>query len=259
MTQIAKPAAILSIAGSDSGGGAGIQRDVATARAIGCLPTTVITAITAQNLSEVRDIQRVDLKLIESQFRAVVEGFDIRAVKIGMAGHSSAVVRIAELLREYELPNIVVDPVLVATSGGVLGDIETAEAIKEYLIPLATTIAPNQDEAEVLCGLSKGEIGCGVEGDSVWSAFRDMGAQSLLLKGGHAENWQGAEIIIDTLYTENSTTEIRGRRLNLPQHATHGTGCTLSTALACYLAVGNNIEESARCAVAFVHQQLLKG
>ncbi len=247
---------ILTIAGSDSGGGAGIQIDIKTALAIGCDSSTVITALTAQNSVAVRAVSQVSLDMVEGQFRAVMDDFQIDAVKIGMVGDAQTARLIARLLDEYRPKNVVIDPVLAATSGGKLGAEGTVGAMLEYLVPRATLLTPNQDEAEVLCGLNKGEIHSAERADYVWDYLSGRGLNALLLKGGHAADWQGRETIIDKLYYDGGGVDITAKRIDIPEKFTHGTGCTLSSAIASYLALGYDLEEASHRGVAFVQQKL---
>ncbi len=248
---------ILSIAGSDSGGGAGIQIDCKTAERIGCFSTTVITALTAQNLEAVREVMPVPAKFIEAQFRAVVEGFRVDAVKIGMVGSAENVALIAKLIKEYSLKNIVIDPVLVATSGGNLGGKGVVDAILEHFLPIATLLTPNQDEAEILCGMAKGSISSLATSQNVWAHLRDTyGLNALLLKGGHATSWQGSGVITDRLFQGDDFEDITAQRLDVIERLTHGTGCTLSSAVASYLALGNTLSESCHKGVQYVQDRL---
>ncbi len=247
---------ILSIAGSDSGGGAGVQIDIKTALSIGCDSSTVITALTAQNSVAVRAVSQVSIEMIEAQFRAVLDDFQIDAVKIGMVGDAPTVRLIANLLDEYKPSNVVIDPVLAATSGGKLGSEGTTEAILEYFVPRATLLTPNQDEAEILCSMDKGAI-CGDESaEYVWDSLKSLGLKALLLKGGHAATWQKQGVIVDRLYNDSGIMDIIGQRIDLPLKSTHGTGCTLSSAIASYLALGFNLEEASNRGVSFVQQKL---
>lgn len=247
---------ILTIAGSDSGGGAGVQIDSKTAERIGCFSTTVITALTAQNRREVRLVEQVSLRMIEAQFRAVVEDFSVGAVKLGMMGDADTVRLVARLIREYELKNIVIDPVLIATSGGVLGSEGTTEAILEEFLPLASVLTPNEDEAEVLCGLERGAIASAEDGLKVWKMLREKGLSALLLKGGHGGEWQERGVICDTLFEGDCRYDFRGERLDIAEVLTHGTGCTLSSAVACYLALGSSLEEACKLGTEYVQSRL---
>ena len=229
---------ILSIAGSDSGGGAGIQIDIKTSLSIGCDASTVITAVTAQNYSEVRMVEQLSLSVIESQFRAVMDEIEIDAIKIGMLGNADTAKLIAQLLDEYKPRFVVADPVLIATSGGILGTKGTTEAIIEYIVPRCTLLTPNIDEAEALCSLQKGEIDSKEKCDVVWQEFKAMGLKSLLLKGGHAAEWQENGVICDTLYTQNEVVEFNDPRIDTKECLPHGSSVTLSTAINWFLVLG---------------------
>lgn len=244
-------ARILTIAGSDSGGGAGVQIDMKTALAIGCDSSCVITALTAQNTREVRSVRAVDLPMIEDQFRAVFDDIAIDAVKIGMLGSAAVAALVGRLLVEYHPLFVVADPVLVATSGAVLGDQRTGEAIVEHILPLCTLLTPNIDEAIALSGI---DINGERDGERVWRFFQSKGLSALLLKGGHAERWQGRQIV-DTLYTENGVRQYIGPRIATSQ--THGTGCTLSSAIASHLSLGVNLVDAVGLGVDFVRNKLI--
>lgn len=252
----AKDKTMLTIAGSDSGGGAGIQIDIKTAENIGCFSTTVITALTAQNRKEVRSVQQVSLEFIEEQFRTVLDDFTIDAVKIGMVGNAQTVELVARLIKEYNLKNVVIDPVLAATSGGVLGKEGTAEAILTHFVPIATVLTPNQDEAEILCGMEVGTIESDEDTVRVWETLRGKGLNALLLKGGHAAKWQGEGVITDRLFFGDEMYDISAERLDIAEVLTHGTGCTLSSAIASYLALGGDLKESCARGVRYVQESL---
>ncbi len=250
---------VLAIAGSDSSGGAGVQIDTKTAYSLGAEVATVITALTAQNPEQLRSVELVSEQMIEAQFRAVADWCEVSAVKIGMVATPECVKLIARLIREYKLRNVVVDPVLAATSGGELARSGVAAAIIEHLVPLATVLTPNQDEAEVLCGLSKAEIASAESAQACWQSFEAIGLQALLLKGGHAGAWQAKGEIVDMLYERGSSSvqEFRAPRLRVPEINTHGTGCTLSTAVASHLALGYSLPQATGRAIDYV-QSLLR-
>lgn len=241
---------VLTIAGSDSGGGAGIQADIKTVSAIGCYASSAITAITAQNTRGVRAVEPLSAALVEQQVRAVLDDIGADAVKIGMLATVEIVRRVADLLREYRPSFVVLDPVLVATSGDVLTGGSAAEAIATELMPLATVVTPNIPEAERLTGLS---VASEADYETVWEAFRRRGAQALLLKGGHLEGNK----LIDRLFTETRPQDYTHPRIET-RH-THGTGCTLSSALAAYLALGHPLHRAAELAVEFVHGAIAAG
>lgn len=237
---------VLTIAGSDSGGGAGIQADIKTVSALGCYASSAITAITAQNTRGVRAVEPLSAVLVEQQVRVVLDDIGADAVKIGMLATVEIVRRVADLMREYRPPFIVLDPVLVATSGDVLTGGSAAEAIAAELMPLATVVTPNIPEAERLTGLS---VASEADSGAVWEAFRRRGAQALLFKGGHLEGNR----LVDRLFTAIESRPQDYTHPRIETRNTHGTGCTLSSALAAYLAIGHPLHRAAELAVEFVH------
>ncbi|HIX29614.1 MAG TPA: bifunctional hydroxymethylpyrimidine kinase/phosphomethylpyrimidine kinase [Candidatus Blautia stercoravium] len=233
---------VLSIAGSDSSGGAGIQADIKTIAAHGLYAMTAITALTAQNTTGVYGIQSVPPEFVAKQLDCVFQDICPDAVKIGMVSDSQIIHAIAEKLRGYEAKNIVVDPVMSATSGGTLMQKEAEKAIKAELFPLADVVTPNLLEAEILTGMNiKTEenmekaaqiIGNGIKG-------------AVLLKGGHLNDRAD-----DLLYIDGKFIWYSGEKVENPN--THGTGCTLSSAIACNLAAGFDVPESVRRAKAYI-------
>ncbi|GAK52233.1 phosphomethylpyrimidine kinase [Candidatus Moduliflexus flocculans] len=229
----------LTIAGSDSGGGAGIQADLKTFSALGCYGMSVITAITAQNTYAVTGIHPVPLDIIAKQIDAVLEDIGADAVKIGML-HSAETIRlVAQRLRQHQINTIVVDPVMVAKSGDKLLQDEAIEALITELLPLATVITPNLPEAATLLNASILEFEqadhAGLE--IICRQLARFGSHAVLLKGGHLRSAKSG----DTLYLpeENRLFFFDGERIETPN--THGTGCTLSSAIAAYLAKGEEI------------------
>ncbi|MFI3298579.1 MAG: bifunctional hydroxymethylpyrimidine kinase/phosphomethylpyrimidine kinase [Rikenellaceae bacterium] len=243
---------LLTVAGSDSSGGAGIQVDTKSALRLGCESATVITALTAQNPSEVRLVELVSTDMIEAQFRAVADFMNIGAVKIGMVGDAERVRLVARLIKEYNLKNVVVDPVLAATSGGKLAREGVVEAIKEHLFPIATLLTPNQDEAEELCGMKRGGINSESEAHRAWEILSLQGVSALLLKGGHAAKWQERGVIVDRLYSSAGVREYCAKRLDIEELQTHGTGCMVSSATAALLAQGVDLSEAVARAIVYV-------
>lgn len=233
---------VLSIAGSDCSGGAGIQADVKTITAHGMYAMTAITALTAQNTTGVYGITEVSPEFVGQQLDCIFRDIRPDAVKIGMVSNSRIISVIAEKLKEYEAKQIVVDPVMAATSGGTLMQQEARSALKEELLPLAAVITPNLGEAEALSGLR-----VETQEDMVLAGKR-IGAYlkgGVLLKGGHLP-----ETADDLLYLEGNAFWFRGERIQNPN--THGTGCTLSSAIACNLAAGRGLKESVSRAKAYV-------
>lgn len=232
---------ILTIAGSDSSGGAGIQADLKTFAALECYGASVITSITAQNTMGVSAVHDVPLDIIQAQLQAVFEDVRIDAVKIGMVGSAGIATLIVKALQHFKPAHVVLDPVMIAQSGAVLADDETILAIRDKLCPMATVITPNIPEAEVLLGREFG-------GDMEDFARNLMGleARSVFLKGGHLIGQDATDIYIDG----NSMVTLSEPRIDTDN--THGTGCTLSSAMASYLAKGLPPAEAAHAAKKYV-------
>ncbi|MGI6291122.1 MAG: bifunctional hydroxymethylpyrimidine kinase/phosphomethylpyrimidine kinase [Bacteroidales bacterium] len=243
---------VVSIAGSDSGGGAGIQADLKTISALGAYAATIITAITAQNTLGVRAIQSVSGDVFRQQLSAVMEDFEIAAVKIGML-HSVEIVEIlVEALQKYKPNYVVIDPVMVATSGDSLIEDATIESMKTKLFPLATIITPNLKEASILLQRPIKNVKQMKEAANKLLMY---GNQSVLIKGGHLEQ----DDIIDVLKlkTENQIYTFEAKWI--ASKNLHGTGCTLSSAIATYLALGNTVIEAVNLAKQYVYQAILHG
>lgn len=224
----------LSIAGSDSCGGAGIQADIKTMTMNGVYGMSAITALTAQNTTGVRGILEVTPEFLRQQIDAVFEDIPPDAVKIGMAASAELISVIAERLRYYKAKNIVVDPVMVATSGSKLIKTDAVHTLTNELLPIATLVTPNIPEAEILSGLSIRN-----EHDMLLAAKRisEASGPAVLLKGGHSVSDAN-----DLLYANGEHLWFKGKRIDNPN--THGTGCTLSSAIAANLAKGFSLEES---------------
>lgn len=221
---------VLSIAGSDSGGGAGIQADLKTFQAFGTFGTTAITAITAQNTLGVTAIHPIPVEDVAAQIAAVAEDLRPAACKSGMLATAELVEGVAKCIRTYSLQNYVLDPVMVATSGARLLERDAEREIQRTLLPLSALVTPNLDEAAILTGM---EVRNPAEMRIAAEKLIEMGAGAALLKGGHL---QGDEIV-DILFDGGEWREWRRAK----QHTTdtHGTGCTLSAAIAAGLALGN--------------------
>ena len=232
----------LTIAGSDSSGGAGIQADLKTMTANGVYGMSAITALTAQNTTGVTDIMEVTPKFLEEQLDCIFTDIYPDAVKIGMVSSGELITVIAAKLREYGAKNIVADPVMVATSGAKLISDDAIETLKRELLPLATVITPNLPEAEVLAGR---KIKSAEEMEEAAKQIFDAYGCAVLLKGGHSLNDAN-----DYLYTTEGGFWFKGRRINNPN--THGTGCTLSSAIASNLAKGRDLPESVRLAKNYI-------
>jgi len=225
--------AVLSIAGSDSGGGAGIQADLKAFARCGVHGMTAITAITAQNTVGVEAIETVSPEMIVAQVGAVAEDIGVAAVKIGMLGTAETVEAVVEALRFVGEAPVVIDPVMVAESGAVLLDEEARSALIERLLPLATVVTPNIPEARVLSG------GGGQDSqEDLAREVRALGPHAVVVTGGHSER------VIDLFFDGRESAEIPGERH--ADGAAHGSGCTHSSALAAYLALGETPLEAAR-------------
>lgn len=242
---------VLSIAGSDSGGGAGIQADLKTFAALGCYGMTAITALTAQNTQGVRAIHGVPPDMLRQQIDAVVEDIGLHAVKIGMLHAPEIVHTVAEAIDRHGLVNVVLDPVMVATSGAVLIENPAIAALVRELFPRADLVTPNLDEAALLVGRPLND-----ERDMEAAAHEmlAMGARAVLLKGGHLRG----EVVSDLLLVPGGALHwMRAPRIHSPN--THGTGCTLSSAIAAHLALGASLPEAVQAARAFVRAALEAG
>ena len=243
---------VLTIAGSDSGGGAGIQADLKTFAALECYGTSAITALTAQNTLGVRAIHPVPPEFAAAQIAAVFEDIGADAVKIGML-HSARLIRaVAEALRRYEARNIVLDPVMVAQSGDRLLESDAVGAIREHLMPLAEVVTPNIPEAEVLTGR---RISGSAEMQAAAQELAGCGSRAVLLKGGHLEAADSSDLL--WLCREDRWVTLPAGRI--PSRNTHGTGCTLSSAIAAYLARGADLETAVRRAKAYITAALQAG
>jgi hydroxymethylpyrimidine/phosphomethylpyrimidine kinase len=232
----------LTIAGSDSGAGAGIQADLKTFAALGVYGTSAITAITAQNTLGVTQVLALSPHLVEAQIDAVVDDIGAHAVKTGMLANASIIRAVARAVRRHWLKNLVVDPVMVATSGDLLIKKNAVAALRADLLPLAVLVTPNIPEAEELTGMK-------IDGDkSVESAARkivEMGAQTVVIKGGHLKG-----PAIDFYFDGKKFIGLRASRIRTKN--THGTGCTFSAAVAAYLARGEKLESAVRAAKKYI-------
>lgn len=233
---------VLTIAGSDSSGGAGIQADIKTITAHGLYAMSAITALTAQNTTGVYGIMEVTPEFLANQLDCIFKDIYPDAVKIGMVSSAALIEVIADKLKVYKARHIVVDPVMVSTSGSRLLAEDASETLIRNLVPLAQVITPNIPEAEVLCGTDIKSVG-DMESAAVKIAEFTKGA--VLIKGGH--NLNDAN---DLLYEAGTLEWLNGDRIDNPN--THGTGCTLSSAIACGLAKGSTLPESVRAAKSYI-------
>jgi hydroxymethylpyrimidine/phosphomethylpyrimidine kinase len=240
-----KPPVVLTIAGFDPGSGAGITADIKTIAAHGCYGVACITALTVQSTGGVRRVETVDAGLVAETLAELASDVEIAAVHIGMLGSGKVVRAIADFLAQQKLPNIVLDPILKSSSGADLLDAAGARLLTEKLIPLATVVTPNVDEASALTGLPV------TDPEQMRAAARklhEMGALAVVVTGGHLEK------AIDLL----SFTSSRGiqqelfKSARLKSNSTHGTGCAFATAVTCHLALGRGLPEAVLLAKAYV-------
>ncbi len=238
----------LTIAGSDSGGGAGIQTDLHTFAAHGIHGTSAITAVTAQNSTGVRAWAVVEPSLVEAQIDAVASDMPIAAAKTGMLGTAQVVQAVVRALRRHRVAPLVVDPVMVARSGDRLVDASAQRAYVELLFPLATLLTPNLLEAEALLGRPVRDLEAMREAAR---ALQAMGPVAVLVKGGGMPSSGDA---IDVLFDGRETHDVSALRIDTPH--THGTGCTLSAAIAARLAMGDPVAEAVRNAKAYLTEGL---
>jgi hydroxymethylpyrimidine/phosphomethylpyrimidine kinase len=235
---------VLSIAGSDSGGGAGIQADLKTFSALGCYGMTAITAITAQNTQGVRAIHTIAPEMLRAQIDAVLEDIGADAIKIGMLHDPEVVRAVVKAIARHRLQQVVLDPVMVATSGDRLMAEETISVLVQELFPLTTVITPNLDEAALLLGRA-------IDGadalDEAAAALLALGAPAVLLKGGHLPG----DTVIDVLALANGY-RLRLQSPRIATHNGHGTGCTLSSAIAAHLALGLPLPQAVDQARAYI-------
>jgi hydroxymethylpyrimidine/phosphomethylpyrimidine kinase len=244
---------VLTIAGSDSGGGAGIQADLKTFSAIGCYGMSVITALTAQNTRGVTGIHAVPPSFAEEQLEAVFTDIGADAIKIGMLYSAELIEVVAQQLNKYGQDKIVLDPVMVAQSGDKLLQDDAIEAIKEHLMPLAEVVTPNLPEATVLLGRELQGL------EEMQKAARDLarhGSKSILIKGGHLDDDDSSTDLF-YLTREDRFVMLEGDRIETRNN--HGTGCTLSSAIASYLAKGFTTEDAVRKAKIYITEAIRSG
>ena len=242
---------VLSIAGSDSSGGAGIQADLKTIAALGCYGMTAVTALTAQNTLGVSAIHDVPPGMLRDQIDAVMRDLGAHAVKIGMLHSRDSVAVVAEVIDQYALPNVVLDPVMVASSGAMLIDDAAVEMLVRELFGRAVLVTPNLDEAAWLVGRPVNDepaMQVAAQG------LIDKGARAVLLKGGHLPG----DVVSDLLMTSQGSAHwMRGTRIKTAN--THGTGCTLSSAIAAYLAMEKPLRDACELGRLYVRSALLAG
>ncbi len=251
---------VLTIAGSDSGGGAGLQADLKVITALGAYGMSVITAITAQNTLGVTRIQDIDLDVIEAQIDAVISDIGVDIVKIGMLASPQIVRTVAKALQAHGVQRIVLDPVLRATSGASLGGDDTAQAMIAELFPMATLITPNMEEVSLLLGR---DITGPDDFKMAAQQLLEMGPQAVLIKGGHLDAthtqitdflmWKTLEESLEVIKSK----EFKHYRVNTLN--THGTGCSLASAIATYLADGHDLSHAVAKGISYVEAGLEAG
>jgi len=243
----APPPRALSIAGSDSGGGAGIQADLKTFTALGVFGTTAITAVTVQNTEGVSRYEELSPDTVAEQIRAVVTDIGVDAAKTGMLASAPIVEAVADAVAETRVPNLVVDPVFVSKHGHSLLAEDAVDALRERILPLATVVTPNLHEAGGLAGFRVVDL---ADMERAGRAILELGARSVLMKGGHLER-DASDLF---LTAEGDVEWLEGSRVDT-RH-THGTGCILSAAIAAHLAHGRPLREAVRRGKAFVTEAI---
>jgi hydroxymethylpyrimidine/phosphomethylpyrimidine kinase len=237
----------LTIAGSDSGGGAGIQADLKTFQELKVYGMSAITAVTAQNTLGVQGVYPMSLEAIIAQLGSIADDLAPQAVKTGMLFNSDVIGVVAEAIVKYQWNNVVVDPVMIAKGGSPLLQKEAVDALRKELVPLSTVITPNIPEAEVITGMKIDSVSKRKEAAK---AIIELGAQSVVIKGGHAETDSADDLYYDGI-TFHTFSKPRLRTRN-----THGTGCTFSAAITAQLAKGHTLQDSILAAKSFIHEAI---
>ncbi len=234
----------LTIAGSDSGGGAGIQADLKTFQELGVYGMSALTAVTAQNTLGVQGVYPLSVEAVAQQIDSIGEDLGADAVKTGMLFSNSIITAVAQKVRDYQWQKLIVDPVMVAKGGSTLLQEEAVAAMKSHLIPLAYVLTPNVPEASVLTGMSIRTL---ADREEAARALVDMGAKHVVMKGGHDESLAG---IVDILFDGHEFYYYESNRVET-RH-THGTGCTFAAAITAELAKGNGVVEAVKTAKEFI-------
>jgi hydroxymethylpyrimidine/phosphomethylpyrimidine kinase len=242
---------VLTIAGSDSGGGAGIQADLKTFTALGVYGMTAITAVTVQNTLGVQGYEALSPQIVGDQIRAVATDIGVDAAKTGMLASRAIVDAVADGVAEMAIPNLVVDPVFVSKHGHALLQDDAVEALRTRILPLATLVTPNLPEAAGLVGFP---VRTPQDMQRAAHAVLELGARAVLVKGGHVEGSTRAD---DLFADAERTVWLEAERIDTPH--THGTGCTISAAIAAHLARGDELLEAVRAGKAFVTQAIRHG
>lgn len=242
---------VLTIAGFDGSGGAGIQADIKTFSALGCYATSVLTALPVQNTQGVRNIYPIPVQAVADQIRAILDDIFPKAIKIGMVHNAELVETIIETLAEYPSIPIVFDPVMVATSGHRLIEEDTIATIVERLLPIADIITPNMDEASILAKMPVTTL---QEMKLAGTLIKALGTKALLLKGGHQETEKITSVFVDA---DEKTYSFE--TLKFETNNTHGSGCTLSSAIAAYIAQGKTLLDAVTLAQEYVYEAIKQG
>lgn len=236
----------LTIAGSDSGGGAGIQADLKTFQMRGVFGMSVITAVTAQNTLGVSDIHPIPLSTIEAQMNAIAEDFNPSAVKIGMLSNTEIIACVAHGLTQHAFGRVILDPVMIAKGGAPLLAQSAVTALRDRLLPLADVITPNLPEAEALSGIKIHSQQSAYKAAKILQSF---GVKTVIIKGGHYQNSQSA-VCTDWIFSNEGNFSVESPRF--PTKHTHGTGCTFSACLTAEMAKGHSVETSVYTAKQFI-------
>ncbi len=243
---------VLTIAGSDSSGGAGIQADIKTISAMGCYAASVITALTAQNTLGVQAIQQVPADFIDEQLQSVFNDLNIQAVKIGMLHHEKNILVVSSVLQNFKPEYVVLDPVMLSKNGCELIDTAIIPLLEEKIFPFVTLITPNLPEAEFLLGI---KINTALEQASAAKILGDRFKVNVLIKGGHLDGEQSSDVLY--LFENNFYQWFHAERIH--SHNTHGTGCTLSSAIASNLAKGSLLIDAIDSAKKYLTQAIQSG
>ncbi|HUH73481.1 MAG TPA: bifunctional hydroxymethylpyrimidine kinase/phosphomethylpyrimidine kinase [Chitinophagales bacterium] len=241
---------VLTIAGSDSGGAAGIQADIKTISALGCYGMTVITALTAQNTLGVQGVLSISPEFVVQQLDSVFSDIKPDAIKIGMIFSSELAVAVSNYLKDYKEIPIVFDPVMVATSGDILIEAETIQTITKELFPMASIITPNMDEGAILAHMPVHQV---ADMKIAAKKIMDLGCQNVIVKGGHLKDSELTSVLLDSKY---NITEFQHQKIDTKN--INGAGCTFSSAIASYLALGNSLYESVELAQEYIYQAILQ-
>lgn len=242
---------VLSIAGSDSGGGAGIQADLKTMSALGCFAATAITAVTVQNTLGVTRIHAIPVEIVIAQIKAVMDDLRPSAIKIGMVHSAELSIAIAETLQAYRDVPFVLDPVMVASSGDSLIEKGTVAMLKKEMFPLAQLLTPNLDEAAILADM---EINTIYDMKEAARRIMQYGCNAVLIKGGHLKGPDLYDVYLDKSGAEHIFTTAAIDTIN-----THGSGCSLSSAIASYIALGNELQTAIMQSKIYIHQAIEHG